>query len=126
MTKTCGECKHFDRVLGICDLTDDFSTVISNTLACVDFEICPKPTNGDNIRQMSNEELSVMLSDVNFLSMISDLCHSKECSCVETCKDSVLGWLNAPADCVAENGESAKQTDLCCKIETESEGEDEP
>jgi hypothetical protein len=42
--KTCGECKHFDRVLGICDLTDDFSTVMSNTLACVDFEICPKPT----------------------------------------------------------------------------------
>lgn len=65
--------------------------------ACSFFE--PKPiTNGDKIRQMSNDELAVMLSDVNFLTMIFDLCPGKECSCVETCKDSVFGWLNAPAE----------------------------
>lgn len=37
----------------------------------------------------------------------------------------VLVIENAPVNCVAENGESAKQADLCCKSAKESEGEDE-
>ena len=37
----------------------------------------------------------------------------------------VLVIENAPANCVAENGESAKQADLCCKSAKESEGKDE-
>jgi hypothetical protein len=42
----------------------------------------------------------------------------------KACTDGIESWLNAPADCVTKNGESAKQMDLRCKVETESEGED--
>ena len=83
--------------------------------ACEKFK--PKVmTNGDRIRQMSNEELN------NVIDCPYDGCiHSFE---DYKCSDCRLEWLNAPA-CVAENGESAKQADLSCNSAKESEGEDE-
>jgi hypothetical protein len=36
-----------------------------------------------------------------------------------------LNWLNAPADCVKQNGNHDTQADLCKADNTESEGKDE-
>ncbi len=101
--KTCGECKHFDRVLGICDLTDDFSTVMSNTLACADFEICPKPTNGDVIRQMLTSELiNVIKCPYPDEVCIHRRMNGYACEC---CKRD---WLNAPAKEVKDERQKAE------------------
>jgi hypothetical protein len=43
----------------------------------------------------------------------------------KTCADGVEAWLNAPADCVKQNGNHDTQADLCKADNTESEGEDE-
>lgn len=59
--KTCKECKHFevDTVSAVCEkkrwICDD------DAPACNRFEQKPKMTNGDKIRQMSNEELAEKL-----------------------------------------------------------------
>lgn len=58
-TKTCGECKHYDFV-GQCNYVYEFNNIHANDKACEYFE--PKIiTNGDRIRQMSDEELAEKL-----------------------------------------------------------------
>ena len=89
--KTCGECVHYDKKLGVCDLTDDFSTVISNTPACVDFEIKPSIKNGDRIRMMSNEELAHRFAYPCPPGKVT-LCTG---SSNEQCKACWLEWLNS-------------------------------
>ena len=108
--KTCGECKHFydyeNRCTPCvwCKPTDD---------ACVGFE--PQPiTNGDRIRQMSNERLAGFISSrVECLGGVLGLadCPGNQMDCVK-CWEI---WLNAPAD--------APDTNVDTK---ESEVEDEP
>ena len=103
--KTCGDCKHFDRVLGICDLTDDFSTVMSNTLACPDIEICPKPTNGDKIRQGGNKALASFRMQVACYSCAYAGRRGKcERPVGGTCAEGIELYLNAPAESDKNNG----------------------
>ena len=80
--KTCGECRHFRE-----DFKDMCLWKDQHREACADFE---PPTNGDRIRQMSNEELV--------------------CSFEETCgkfsnREEILAWLNAPAEINTEREE---------------------
>lgn len=85
--KVCGECVHYDKKLGLCDSNDNFFTIISNTPACLDFEIKPPMTNGDRIRQMSNEEMAVMFkTDIK-------QCPPGECH-DDGCIECWLEWLN--------------------------------
>lgn len=57
-SKTCGECRYYvsNRHGGVCTLISD--AMCNDDEACDNFE---KPTNGDKIRSMSNEELASLL-----------------------------------------------------------------
>ena len=108
--KTCGECKHYLVEMFHCQKND---VMAESYNTCEDFE--PKViTNGDVIRQMSNEELAELIDNS------CKACAKDVTECDTECVNGILAWLNAPADCVAENGESAKQADLCCKSAKES------
>lgn len=127
MNKTCCDCSFL--IDGYCGYHQKKIGIIEPV--CEEFEQMPeqKPTNGDVIRQMSDEELATWgMYDLGTCPTFEkqQSCPKRgECSASEV-EDCWLAWLNAPADCVAENGKSAKQADLCCKSAKESEGEDEP
>lgn len=127
-SKTCGECKWF--VLnseGRCRSNEGEED--ANNDCCSFFE--PKViTNGDVIRQGGNRALAAFQQQNTCLNCAyynPSVTHHAFCDCPQDkdCVDGVEAWLNAPADCVAKNGESAKQMDLRCKVETESEREDD-
>lgn len=94
--KTCGECKHFevDAVAATCEnklwICDD------NTPACKKFEQKPL-TNGDVIRQMSNEELVAFFITRDASYCVPDAC-LEDCEASKECEDHWLRWLNAPAE----------------------------
>jgi hypothetical protein len=83
--KTCRECKHCTnkKIIATCKhigiVTDDIPV-------CSKFEL-KAVTNGDRIRQMSNEELAEFLVDA-----ADDIVNNNRS------KDDVLAWLNAPAE----------------------------
>lgn len=98
MTKTCGNCRKFGNVrCGNCK---------ENYPACGAFE--SKITNGDKIRQMSNEELATTWSEQAFLFAWCYDCmeYCKDGSTPENrlkCKNRMLNWLNAPAESEVED-----------------------
>ena len=59
--KTCGECKHLNRDLAFCRACGAKWISVKDVVNCKYFEEITQPTNGDRIRQMSNEELAEML-----------------------------------------------------------------
>ena len=125
--KTCGECIHFDSEISMCCLHDDhFVESYYNTVACDKFEPVPKPTNGDKIRAMSNEELAIEFATITNCGNCDD-CSVKD-YCTTECCDPIPAWIayfNAPADCVKQNGNHDTQPNLSKADNTESEGEDE-
>lgn len=92
--KTCGECKCYD-MHGGCDKIPNTLWIHSTNIACIKFE-AKNPTNGDRIRQMSNERLAGFISSrVECLAGalgIAD-CPGDQMDCVK-CWGI---WLNAPA-----------------------------
>ena len=89
--KTCGECRHLDgdRYCNFLDFEPK-----PEMGGCANFE--PKPTNGDKIRQMSNERLAGFISSrVECLGGALGLadCPGNQMDCVK-CWEI---WLNAPA-----------------------------
>ena len=96
--KTCGECKHCEnkKVIATCKYN---GIVTGDIHACSKFEL-KAVTNGDRIRQMSNEELALFFDQPQ--------CHicpyeNKEtyfCGATEneSCQTGILAWLNAPAE----------------------------
>jgi hypothetical protein len=120
--KTCGECKHHKEKCHC----EKFGCYAGESDFCDEFEPAKKQiiTNGDVIRQGSNKELVIFKKqwDCNVCAYYQSGCKRPK---DKMCLDGMLAWLNAPADCVAENSESAKQADLCCKSAKESEEEDE-
>lgn len=113
--KTCGECKKHN--------TD--CIIVHFAPACDFFE--PKViTNGDRIRSMSNEELAEFFA----LAFMCDGCPLKDVECIgdgETartyahCYDKLISYINAPADCVSQNGKNDTQADLCIKDDTQDQ-----
>ena len=59
MTKTCGECKHLNRELAFCRACGARWLNKNDGANCKYFEKITPPTNGDKIRQMSNEKLKM-------------------------------------------------------------------
>lgn len=95
--KTCGDCRHFDGRYNLCAVTSDFCTVEPDYSACDDFEQKPKPTNGDRIRQMSNERLAGFIySRVECIGGALGLadCPGDQMDCFK-CWEI---WLNAPVE----------------------------
>lgn len=92
--KTCGKCKYYD-LHGGCNKIPDVLWLHSTNIACIKFD--PKnPTNGDKIRQMSNEELADYLSstDVNACAKDRDYCKEETWKC-DKCW---LEWLNSEVE----------------------------
>lgn len=106
--KNCGECKYYD-MHGGCNKIPNTLWIHSTNIACIEFA-SKNPTNGEKIWQSGYD--AVITFAKTWMQKFS-------------CWADAEAWLNAPADCVAENGESAKQTDLCRKVEAESEGKNE-
>lgn len=96
--KTCGECKYLDgdRYCNFLDFEPK-----PEMGGCANFE--PKPTNGDRIRHMSNEELAEFIS----VHTICSNCPARTDEClhnaIKVCKKKWLKWLNAPAESEREN-----------------------
>lgn len=123
--KTCGECKHYI-AMNRCIVHGQF---VHDDDCCDYYASKPKViTNGDVIRQKSNEEWATIWSEQAFLFAWCYDCmgYCKDGNTPEAhakCKKQMLNWLNAPADCVKQNGNHDTQTDLCKADNTESEGE---
>ena len=97
-SKTCGECRHFAPETDMCCLYDDhFVEAYDVTEACDDFEQ-KKPTNGDCIRSLSNEELAMRFA-FPCPPKLDKHCNTSN----EECHDCWLNWLNAPAKEETEN-----------------------
>lgn len=103
--KTCCECRYYKPYNdAICPYTHRM-VMPPMTRMCSRFE---PPTNGDVIRQMSNEELAELFA----LYCMCDTCPLKYVECVgdgETertyahCYDKFNAYLNAPAESEGEN-----------------------
>ena len=88
--KTCGECRFFESKEFICCHSGDDTE--AHFIACLEFEPIPKPTNGDVIRQMSNEELAELIDNS------CKACAKDVTECDTECVNGILAWLNAPAE----------------------------
>lgn len=99
--KTCGECKHYFS----CEAAYEGNAI------CDDFKAVAPLTNGDKIRQMSNEELAKLFI---LKVMICNGCSGKGALQIkdnpsganifdEVCAKKTEAWLNAPADCVGKD-----------------------
>ena len=98
--KTCGECRFFESKEFICCHSGD--DVEAYFIACSDFEpmMEHKPTNGDRIRQMSNEKLvrfkgARHCTFCAYCDQMTDKCNRPIGG---TCAEGILEWLNAPAE----------------------------
>ena len=90
--KTCGECKHYGTPKNcICIFAEETYPAVEK--GCKDFEPKPKPTNGDRIRQLSNEELIPYL-DCTACIYSGYSCAVTDCDCAE----GKLAWLSAPVE----------------------------
>lgn len=118
--RTCEDCKSFPGMGYHCPIIGRFCDP-NNEKPCEFFE---KPmgriaTNGDRIRQGRDfAEYFVYETGAVFA---STLIVDKTFDTYEEAVKATEDYLNAPADCIAKNGESAKQADLCCKSAKESE-----
>ncbi|WP_281513507.1 hypothetical protein [Bacteroides acidifaciens] len=54
-------------------------------------------TNGDRIRNMSNEELTKFIQEVSGLKFVDNFCDDYECE-KESCGECFLKWLNSEAE----------------------------
>ena len=91
-TKTCGECKCYD-MYGGCNKIPNTLWIHSTNIACIKFE-AKNPTNGDRIRQTSNDELARKFG------YPCPPMPNKHCKGIdnEECTECWLAWLNAPAE----------------------------
>lgn len=97
MSKTCGECKWFVK-----NDTDNGCQAIgveSNFTACQNFDPIYKPTNGDKIRSMTDEQLAELLTNPPcFICSKGDA--GGECTDTwanKNCKEAILAKLKTEA-----------------------------
>jgi hypothetical protein len=79
MSKTCGDCRFYFEQAEFCR-KNAWECIEEDKECCDEFE---KPTNGDVIRQMSNEELVDTIDELAFKF---------------SSRREFLNWLNAPAE----------------------------
>ena len=95
MSKTCKSCKHYLAEMFHCQKNDVMAEAFNT---CEDFEL-KVITNGDKIRQMSNEELARKFG------YPCPPIPKKHCKGIdnEECTECWLNWLNAPAESEENN-----------------------
>ena len=99
MTKTCGECKHLNKELAFCHKCGAKWIKETDGVNCKYFEKITPPTNGDKIRQMSNEELA-KLRVYHCPPVPAEFCKGTD---TVKCVKCWLAWLNAPAESEGES-----------------------
>lgn len=97
----CGDCKHFDRDLCSCSVKHSVFTREWRD-ACNLFEECSKMTNGDKIRQMSNEELAEYFIYESGAMFASTLIVDKTFDTFNEAIEATMEYLNAPAESKVE------------------------
>ncbi|MBO7330063.1 MAG: hypothetical protein J6W00_14975 [Lentisphaeria bacterium] len=102
-TQTCGECIYFDN--GYCDFLDFEPKPEMN--GCANFS--PLPTNGDKIRQKSNEEFArdYVHYHSKFKVYVARLCplNKQLWTTREEAAKANFEWLNASAESKESEGE---------------------
>lgn len=99
--KTCGECRHISADSLYCKkLLCSLSSRDQVSPFCGEWE--PK-TNGDKIRQMSNEELAEYFVYEIGEMFASTLITDKTFDTYESAVDATEAYLNAPAESEVEN-----------------------
>lgn len=101
---TCGECQYYEHPIGQCLKVIEYNNCHITDEACEYFER-EVITNGDKIRQMSNEELNKFLTSFSlqgckycaYSQVDGDfvLCQKTKNNC---CVDGLMDWLNSPAE----------------------------
>lgn len=110
--KTCRDCKSFPGMGYYCPIIGRFCHP-NNEKPCEFFErpMGRVATNGDRIRQMSNEELAELFA----LGFFCEGCPLKDVECVWNCVaertyahcyDKFNAYLNAPADSEVKNAQN--------------------
>lgn len=94
--KICVECKHLNRELAFCRACGVGWLKETDGANCKYFEKKQPPTNGDRIRQMSNEELVDVFCYFDMRKCGFCLCE-KYCT-TGCCADALSAYLNAPAE----------------------------
>ena len=92
--KTCGECKY--HIGTRCNLPKETFIVMPEIEACRHFTQKPKMTNGDKIRQMSDEELAEFINSTDPHGYMCRYCVTENCK-NQTCCAGVLAWLKQEA-----------------------------
>ena len=98
--RTCGECKYFvtSDYLDVCVVECETRRADSSCDLCDEFK--PKVvTNGDRIRQMSNDELIRFLVELD--ANACQFCNHEKCS--GECESGIKMWLDAPAESEGED-----------------------
>ena len=102
--ETCGNCKYFNGLAhGFCKNKQGRLSVQMNDPICRNYK--QKPTNGDKIRQLSNEELAERFG----IHAMCDFCPAETADCqdghsiIRRCKANWLNYLNAPAESEVES-----------------------
>lgn len=95
--KTCKECKHFfTSDEGKCEDKGQEHWCYADDDACKSFCSKQPPTNGDVIRQMSNEALAKTLRMCRFCAYYGECLTDPNKN--GQCYYGRLAWLNAPAE----------------------------
>ena len=107
-SKTCGECRYYAKETEHCKLLGIGWKFATDT-PCSGFTPRKTITNGDKIRQMSNEELAELLADnscgnCGFFSISQNGIERCIMPANDSCKYGKLAWLNAPAESEVNNG----------------------
>ena len=121
-SKTCGECKNYI-AMNRCVLHNQF---VQDDDFCGGYIPKTQPiTNGDVIRQGGNRELAEYFVYETGAMLASTLIVDKTFDTYEEAIEATEEYLNAPADCVKQNGNHETQSDLCKVDNTGSEAKDE-
>ena len=102
--KTCGECRFHHQEYHYCTADKERKKVDVESLACENF-VKKIITNGDIIRDMTNEEMATIWSELREQAFKFTWCYDckKYCKNGNTaenrlkCKKRMLNYLNAPA-----------------------------
>jgi hypothetical protein len=100
--KTCGECRFLTnrKTVGVCEKMK-YALCPAELPSCANFEQ-QIITNGDKIRQMTNEELVAFFITRSASYCVPNACLG-DCEASKDCADHWLRWLNAPTESEVKN-----------------------
>lgn len=95
----CGEKMRAVSIGWLCPKCKCFADTNGDVLVYEDKPFMPKPTNGDLLRSMSDEELAEWMSE-NCTDSFCDIICNGDCKAINTrqCREIILGYLRQEAE----------------------------